>query len=264
MPETTPKLKLKKPYGNETVSRAAYNENLDILDSNSVSEEDFDSFQRLVSLHDHRPSSTMGAPIYGVPTGTVLDFAGTIAPEGFLICSGQAVSRTTYAALFNVIGVTFGAGDGLTTFNLPDTAGRTIVGAGQGSGLSQRNPGDKLGEENHIIKINEVPSHAHSGGTGWQSADHSHSGTTGTDYPDHSHTFYGAFSGDGSYIDLEKEASASNLRAFGTGGASARHQHSFQSGGVSVNHYHVINAEGGGQAHNNMQPSLVMNKIIKY
>ena len=52
-------------------------------------------------------------------TGMVMAFAGTTAPSGWLKCDGSAISRTTYAALFNVIGTTYGAGDGSTTFNLP-------------------------------------------------------------------------------------------------------------------------------------------------
>lgn len=54
------------------------------------------------------------------PTGVVNLFAGTTAPDGWLICDGSAVSRTNYSNLFNVIGTTFGDGDGSTTFNLPD------------------------------------------------------------------------------------------------------------------------------------------------
>ena len=61
-------------------------------------------------------------------TGTVLDFAGSAAPTGWLLCYGQAVSRTTYAPLFAAIGTTFGAGDGSTTFNLPDCRGRVHAG----------------------------------------------------------------------------------------------------------------------------------------
>jgi len=64
------------------------------------------------------------APQRFVPPGVVLPFAGTSAPAGFLLCGGQAVSRATYAALFAAIGTTFGAGDGSTTFNLPDLRGR--------------------------------------------------------------------------------------------------------------------------------------------
>ncbi|MDT9105773.1 phage tail protein, partial [Escherichia coli] len=61
-------------------------------------------------------------------TGTVLDFAGTTAPNGWLMCYGQAVSRTTYPNLFAAVGTTFGAGDGATTFNLPDARGRAVIG----------------------------------------------------------------------------------------------------------------------------------------
>ena len=55
-----------------------------------------------------------------MPVGCVIPFAGAAAPTGWLLCQGQAVSRTTYAQLFSVIGTTYGSGDGSTTFNLPD------------------------------------------------------------------------------------------------------------------------------------------------
>lgn len=54
-----------------------------------------------------------------VPSGTILPYGGTTVPSGYLLCDGSAVSRTTYAALFAVIGTTYGSGDGSTTFNLP-------------------------------------------------------------------------------------------------------------------------------------------------
>ena len=65
-----------------------------------------------------------------MPIGAILDFAGANAPSGWLICDGRAISRTTYAALFAVIGGFYGAGDGSTTFNLPNVNGRALVGAG--------------------------------------------------------------------------------------------------------------------------------------
>lgn len=68
---------------------------------------------------------------------------------GFLKCDASAVSRTTYADLFAVIGTTFGSGDGSTTFNLPDGLGRAAVGAGTGSGLTARSRGDLIGAETH-------------------------------------------------------------------------------------------------------------------
>jgi microcystin-dependent protein len=63
----------------------------------------------------------------GLP-GVLFDYAGTVAPAGWLMCDGSAVSRTTYATLFGVIGTTYGAGDGATTFSLPDFRGRVAVG----------------------------------------------------------------------------------------------------------------------------------------
>jgi microcystin-dependent protein len=62
------------------------------------------------------------------PPGVILPFAGATAPDGFLLCYGQAVSRDTYSDLFAAIGTTYGAGDGSTTFNLPDLRGRVAAG----------------------------------------------------------------------------------------------------------------------------------------
>lgn len=66
-------------------------------------------------------------------TGFIFPYAGGGTPPGFLLCDGSAVSRTTYARLFAVIGTTYGAGDGSTTFNLPDSRGRAFIGAGSGT-----------------------------------------------------------------------------------------------------------------------------------
>lgn len=71
-----------------------------------------------------------------IPTGAVFPFAGIAAPEGFLLCNGQEVSRFTYAKLYEVLGDTYGVGDGSTTFNVPDYREVTLVGAGQNEKLS--------------------------------------------------------------------------------------------------------------------------------
>ena len=111
-----------------------------------------------------------------VPSGVVAPFAGSSAPAGWLLCYGQAVSRTAYAALFTVISTTFGAGDGSTTFNLPDLRGRAPFGvdnmggtaAGRlGSGVpggitSAAALGATGGEQSHTLGTNEMPSHSHS------------------------------------------------------------------------------------------------------
>ena len=70
-----------------------------------------------------------------IPTGSVFPFAGVTAPEGFLLCNGQEVSRFTYSKLYEVLGDTYGAGDGTTTFNLPDYRELVFVGAGQNEKL---------------------------------------------------------------------------------------------------------------------------------
>jgi microcystin-dependent protein len=64
------------------------------------------------------------------PPGTVVAFAGPTAPSGWLLCDGSAVSRTTYASLFGVVGVTYGIGDAINTFNLPDLRAAGIRGVG--------------------------------------------------------------------------------------------------------------------------------------
>ena len=81
-------------------------------------------------------SLVAGGTLYAdAPIGAILAFGGSSAPAGWLLCQGQAISRTTYAALFAVIGTAFGAGDGSTTFNVPDLRESTIKGAGL-TGLS--------------------------------------------------------------------------------------------------------------------------------
>lgn len=66
----------------------------------------------------------------GLPTGTIITWSANDAPDGYLICNGAAISRTTYARLFNVIGTTWGEGDGNTTFNVPNFVDRIPQGSG--------------------------------------------------------------------------------------------------------------------------------------
>ena len=80
-----------------------------------------------IRLHDG--STAGGVVIGGMPTGSIIPFGGSTAPDGYLLCDGSAVSRSTYSALFAVIGTTYGPGDGNSTFNLPDS-GTGLVKAG--------------------------------------------------------------------------------------------------------------------------------------
>jgi microcystin-dependent protein len=146
-----------------------------------------------------------------IPTGSIQMFAGSVAPTGWLFCKGSEVNRTTYAALFAVIGTTFGAGNGTTTFNVPDMRGRAPIGVGNGAGVSNRDLGDEVGAETHTLTINEMPSHTHTQAGSDNSAP----------------LQFGNPTDDFGEVDSQ------------TG------------------------ATGGGQPHNNMQPSLAVNFIIK-
>jgi microcystin-dependent protein len=97
----------------------------------------------------------------GVPVGTVVLFGGATPPSGWLLCDGSEVSRTEFAELFGVLGGTWGIGDGLTTFNLPDLRGRVAIGSGVAPDLTSRTIGDQGGEEEHLLTVDEMPSHSH-------------------------------------------------------------------------------------------------------
>lgn len=101
-----------------------------------------------------------------LPTGTIVATARSTAPnEKWLIAEGQAVSRTTYATLFAAIGTTYGAGNGSTTFNLPNLKGRVPLGAGTppnaGEGTTAHALAAVGGEQNHTLTEAEIPSHSH-------------------------------------------------------------------------------------------------------
>jgi microcystin-dependent protein len=91
-----------------------------------------------------------------IPPGLVSPFAGSSAPTGWLACNGATVSRTTYANLFSAIGTTYGAGDGSTTFGLPNLQGAFPLGSSGSYAL-----GATGGEATHLLTIAEVPAHTH-------------------------------------------------------------------------------------------------------
>jgi microcystin-dependent protein len=104
----------------------------------------------------------------GSPTGAIIGFGSATPPTGWLACNGANVSRATYSALFAVISTTFGAGDGSTTFTLPVSARRTMVGSGgTGTATLGNAVGNSGGEESHVQTIAEIASHNHAlGGAG--------------------------------------------------------------------------------------------------
>lgn len=97
-----------------------------------------------------------------VPAGVVMWKASTVVPPGWLECAGQAVSRTTYPALFADIGTTYGLGDGSTTFNLPNQARRVLMGrGGTGTGVIGNAVSNTGGAETHVLTIPELANHTH-------------------------------------------------------------------------------------------------------
>ena len=97
----------------------------------------------------------------GFASGDLKMTATTTTPDGWLECDGAALSRASYAALFAAIGTAYGAGDGSSTFNVPDLRGRVPMGAGTGAGLTARALGDKTGAETVALSIANLPAHDH-------------------------------------------------------------------------------------------------------
>lgn len=93
--------------------------------------------------------------------GEISVVAFSYAPEGWALCDGSLLSRTTYAALFSLIGITYGMGDGRTTFALPDLRGRFPVGVGQGANLGPVALGENRGAEQLPLKPANLPAHTH-------------------------------------------------------------------------------------------------------
>lgn len=168
-----------------------------------------------------------------VPAGIISPWGGASAPSGYLLCDGTAVSRTTFSDLFAAIGTTYGVGDGSTTFNTPNAAGRTLVGAGTYtdpvSGSITRTLGTALGAANHVLTSAQMPSHTHV-----QNA--------------HSHVQQGQNTGavGGAYSNVFSPLGTEIASATSTQPTTATNQNT-----------------GGGGSHNNMQPSLVVNYIVK-
>lgn len=149
-----------------------------------------------------------------LPIGSIMLYSGNVLPVNWLLCNGQAVSRTKYSALFEKIGTTYGSGDGSTTFNVPNLKGKVAVGKDDND-TDFDTLGETGGEKTHTLSVNEMPSHSHT-------------------------PISGNFCTTGSGI-------ANNLVNSGS---------SYAQTSATAN-------TGGGQAHNNLQPYIVQNFIIK-
>lgn len=159
--------------------------------------------------------------------GEIRMWATATAPDGWLRCEGQAISRTTYSNLFAIIGTTYGVGNGSTTFNLPDFIGRVPVGP-KSDRTEMNGLGKKGGAFDHTLTTAEMPVHNH--------------GLSG-------HTWYWGSSGS---ISLISQPQAQASAATGNGLFTWQGQKGWNS---------TLDT-GNGQAHNNVQPFQTVNFII--
>ena len=180
--------------------------------------------------------------------GMIMMFGGTTEPAGWLFCDGRAVSRTTYAELFAAISTNYGAGDGSTTFNLPDLCGKFPLGVSSGHPLSYTQTGSSGGEETHKLTTSEIPGHTHGPGTLniTASGSHAHKLTYETD----------AASGTAKNRVVPGDDTGSKTGSNdATKTATHTHPSSNFAGATAQN-------TGGGGAHNNMPPYRTVNFII--
>jgi microcystin-dependent protein len=148
--------------------------------------------------------------------GEIRMFGGNFAPAGWAFCNGQTMSIAENSTLFNLIGTTYG-GDGVQTFNLPDLQGRLPVHIGNGFVQGQR-----AGEENHTLNVQEIPNHSHTVSAKGQATTNSVSG--------------GVYAGGG--LKAYKAAPAATMNPA------------------------VVQNNSGGQPHQNMMPFVVVSFII--
>jgi microcystin-dependent protein len=163
------------------------------------------------------------APGGSFSAGMLVPYAGAAAPTGWLLCFGQQINRTTYADLFTAIGTAYGVGDGVTTFNVPDLRGRAIAGKDDMGGTSANRLTNQSGGLDGDVL----------GDTGGAET---HTLTT-AEMPAHTHSVPSGGSGSSNY---------------GLGGSSG-----------SFSQPQTTGSTGNGDAHNNVQPTIILNYIIK-
>lgn len=160
--------------------------------------------------------------------GEIRIFAGNYAPRGWALCNGQLLPINQNAALYSILGVTYG-GDGRTTFGLPDLRGRVPMHAGNGNGLTNRPLGQKSGSEETTIAVANLPAHSHT------AVSHADSNVAVSDSP---------------------KGAVPARNAASTPQFSSEENAELKSGAVT------IEETGGGQPVSTMQPFLVLNYII--
>lgn len=204
-----------------------------------------------------------GNVVDSIPVGMFGYFGGTAAPSKWLFCYGQNVSRTTYAALFALFSTTYGAGDGSTTFGLPDLRGRTIAGkdnmggtsANRLTGLSGGVNGDNLGAagglETHTLTEAQLASHDHS-------VDPPNTATTSNGAHNHDITLQYMNGFDGPIHPNWGNSDSPNPNATETVTTTTDGAHTHT---VNIAAFNSATA-GSDAVHNNVQPTFILNVIV--
>lgn len=223
----------------------------------------------------------------GVPTGTIMAFAGSTVPAGWVLCNGAAISRTTNSLLYASVGIAYGSGDGSTTFNIPDLRGRTIFGLDNmggtaasrlttTGGISANNTlGANGGNQTLSIAVANLPAH-----------NHTFTGTAATTSNNsHSHNYQDAYFAENTNLIGNTNTAGGNARfgtSAGTDGDNSflfrtnTNTHTSNSALASTQisttittHNHDVTATGtisntgSGTALASLNPGLVLNYIIK-
>jgi microcystin-dependent protein len=206
----------------------------------------------------------------GGVSGIISQFAGATAPPGYLLCDGTAVSRTTYSSLFTTIGIAYGAGNGTTTFNLPNLQNRIPV--GKGSDAEFDTLGETGGFKDVTLTSAQIPAHSHANTLGSNtvaSSGHAHGPGSYAAAIGATNDNIGAIGYQASFVRGGGPGQSTyTVLGSGTGAQNFNHYTpvygaSDGPNGTTTVTISNVNNTGGGGAHTNLQPYIVVNYIIK-
>jgi microcystin-dependent protein len=186
-----------------------------------------------------------------VPAGVISQYAGSAAPDGYLLCTGQSLSTTTYPALFAAIGYTYG-GSG-SSFNVPNLQNRVPVGLG--SDVEFDTLGETGGSKTHTLTVNQMPSHTHiQDAHNHTQNSHNHTQNSHTHPERIAQNAAGLLSAAGNSYGVAVDTASTTGATTATNIATTATNQAATATNQNT---------GGGQAHNNLQPYIVLNYIIK-